>query len=84
MAFDEFGVTCANCGKFTPIFTPALPTMSDPFSATCPYCKSAASYEKSAVKYSRWHKLGAANRAQTVAAIMVACLLFVLLIWSIK
>lgn len=70
VGFSDFGVRCRSCGKFINIFVPALPTMSDPFRATCPYCETTADYEKSVV-----HHFSGVKRLPAKSAILVTAIL---------
>lgn len=76
--FSDNGVRCRNCGKFINLFTPALPTMPDPFHAMCPYCKTEANYEKSAVQHVSGKKGARVNRGLLIAAVVVGALLLAL------
>jgi hypothetical protein len=81
--FSDFGVRCRSCGKFINLFAPALPTMSDPFRATCPYCETTADYEKSAVHNVSGLRGLSSKWALPIAAILLgAILLMAVLYWT--
>jgi hypothetical protein len=83
-SFSDFGVRCRNCGKFINLFTPTLPTLSDPFRATCPYCETTSDYEKSAVHHVSGLKRLTAKRALLLAAIQAGVILLLGVLYATR
>jgi hypothetical protein len=81
---SDFGVRCRNCGKFINMFAPALPTMSDPFRATCPYCETTAEYERSAVHDVSGLKRLPAKSALPIIVILVGVILLLAVLYPTR